>query len=90
MERSRNEQIAACRFKNRLKYDLNRNQIAIFQDDLKQIKSFYKMANYSCLFSTFINLYYIPKYIENFFKKLVDLYGISFVFMLFIKCFVAI
>jgi hypothetical protein len=33
-----------------------RNEIAIFQ-----IKSFYKMANYSYLFSLFVNLYYNPK-----------------------------
>jgi hypothetical protein len=53
-----------------------------------QIKSFYKMANYSCLFITFVNLYYNPKNIKILLKKN-DFYGILFVFMLFIKCFMA-
>jgi hypothetical protein len=49
----------------------NRNQIAIFQSDLKskQNKSFHTTANYSGLFSTFINLYYHPKNIKNFLNK---------------------
>jgi hypothetical protein len=48
------------------------------------------MANYSCLFSTFINLYNNPKNFENFFNKLIGFLWYLFVFMLFIKCFVAI
>jgi hypothetical protein len=47
------------------------------------------MANYSCLFSTFVNLYYNSKKIKSIFN-FKNFYGILLVFMLFIKCFVAI
>jgi hypothetical protein len=45
------------------------------------------MANYSCLFSTFVNLYYNPKNVKNFFIFFLDFYVILLVFMLVIKWF---
>jgi hypothetical protein len=49
------------------------------------------MANYSCLYSTFVNLYYNPKNVKNLKKKkkkkLKKNYVILLVFMLVIKCF---
>jgi hypothetical protein len=42
------------------------------------------MANYSCLFSTFFNLYYNHKNVNKNKLNFLGFYGILFVFMLFI------
>jgi hypothetical protein len=47
------------------------------------------MANYSCLFSTFVNLYYNPKNVINFFILFKDIIVILLVFMLVIKRFLS-
>jgi hypothetical protein len=47
------------------------------------------LANYSCLFRTFINPYYNPKNIKTFLKNKIGFCDILLVFMLFIACFLS-
>jgi hypothetical protein len=49
-----------------------------------QIKSFHTMANYSFLFSTFINLYYNPKNDKIFFKKIIWIFIVCVLFLCYL------